>query len=416
MTTSDQHPDPAFPSLHGRPATGWVNDPNGLAFIDGTYHVFFQHNPDAPFSSRIRWGHASSTDLVSWQQEPIALVPRPGGLDAFGCWSGCVTDDEGVPTAVYSAVPDGSGHADVTLARSDRTLRSWEQSTTPAQPMPDDPTITDARDPYVFSFDGHRYAIQGAGHRDDGPPRILLYRCDDLTDWTPLGSLLTDEDPIAAQWAPATIWECPNLLPLGDRWVLIVSVMGREDGLNRVRFLVGDLRADGDGLAFAPTAGGLVDTGSDYYAPQVLALPDRALIWGWAWEDGRTEEEIAAAGWAGALTFPRELEVVDDRLLSRPAPELSLLRGDPLDAGEPVAAWAFEVESDRPVTIVLLRGEDEEIAAELASGGRVLVDGSLVEAFPADELPATSRTYPDTDSRWVVRGDARVWELRPPQG
>src|SRR3954471_10125036 len=82
-----EHPDPAFPRLHGRPDRGWVNDPNGCAHVDGRWHVFFQHNPAGPLHDAICWGHISSTDLVRWREEPIALVPRPGELDRFGCWS-----------------------------------------------------------------------------------------------------------------------------------------------------------------------------------------------------------------------------------------------------------------------------------------------------------------------------------------
>lgn len=95
------HPDPAFPALHGRPAAGWVNDPNGCARVDGRFHVFFQHNPHAPVHHRIAWGHASSTDLLTWVQEPLALVPRPGEPDENGCWTGCLVLDAGVPTAAW---------------------------------------------------------------------------------------------------------------------------------------------------------------------------------------------------------------------------------------------------------------------------------------------------------------------------
>ena len=73
------HPDPSFPALHGRPDHGWVNDPNGLAVLDGRYHVFFQYNPDRPVHERIQWGHASSDDLLRWRQEPIALAAAGRG-------------------------------------------------------------------------------------------------------------------------------------------------------------------------------------------------------------------------------------------------------------------------------------------------------------------------------------------------
>src|SRR4051812_22695602 len=95
-------PPPAFPRHHIRPPHGWVNDPNGPIRWRGRYHVFFQYNPIAPVHDRICWGHASSADLVSWRYEPVALEPSFGTHDSAGCWSGCVVDDAGVATAVYT--------------------------------------------------------------------------------------------------------------------------------------------------------------------------------------------------------------------------------------------------------------------------------------------------------------------------
>lgn len=101
----ETEPGPAFPHLHVRPRWGWLNDPNGLCRVDGTYHVFFQHNPYEPVHGHLHWGHVSSPDLLRWTEHPLALVPQPGTPDAAGCWSGCVTDDDRTPTAVLTAVP-----------------------------------------------------------------------------------------------------------------------------------------------------------------------------------------------------------------------------------------------------------------------------------------------------------------------
>ena len=246
--------DPVFPGLHIRPARGWLNDPNGLCRIDGRYHVFFQYNPAAPVHTDVHWGHVSSTDLLTWTEEPIALRPRPGTVDATGCWSGCVIDDGGVPTAVYTGVPTTAFDAGVTLARSDRTLREWAQGDEHQVATPDDPMITEVRDPFVFTFEGRRYAIQGAGSAG-GEPQILIYDCEDLTAWRPLGAFLTAADPVAAEIAPAHIWECPNLFRLGDQWVLILSLWRIDDDafvLAGVRYLVGGLVGGPEGPRFGP--------------------------------------------------------------------------------------------------------------------------------------------------------------------
>jgi beta-fructofuranosidase len=444
--------DPAFPRLHGRPARGWVNDPNGCCRADGRYHVFFQYNPDAPVHHGIKWGHVSSADLVHWREDGIALVNRPGELDSYGCWSGCVVDDDGVPTAVYSAVADDSHRAEVVLARGDPRLRSWRQGRTSVARPPDDAAVSHVRDPFVFRAGGRRYAIQGAGHTG-GEPRILVYGCDDLTSWTELGTLLSGADPVAAAVASANIWECPNLVRFGDRWVLIVSLWGHNGGgfpLGGVRYLVGDLSLGAHGPRFAPSAGGELDRGPCFYAPQVAQVDGRILLWAWSWERGRSPADIAAAGWAGALTFCRELSLDGETLLSRPAAELAGLRRERLElvAGDPFDAAAFEAElpadagrvslrladaaGERPVTIgagerLAAIGAGEALVADRAgealvadvdpapSGARVLVDGSMVEIFGGGPTAYTTRAYPTATSRWVLRwaGEApvRAWRL-----
>jgi beta-fructofuranosidase len=422
------HMTAAFPHLHGRPAKGWVNDPNGCSYVDGRFHVFFQYNPDDPTHRAIRWGHMSSTDLAHWREEPVALLNRPGELDAYGCWSGCVVDDAGVPTAVYSAVADAGHRAEVVLARSDRTMTTWHQDRTSVMTQPDDPTISDVRDPFVFTADdGHRYAVQGAGNNDGtGPARILVYRCDELTRWTPLGDLLTADDPVAGAVAPALVWECPNLVRFGDRWVLIVSMWCGPNRLAGVRYLCGDLKLTPDGPRFRARSGGTLDTGPCFYAPHVLAADGRILLWAWAWE--HSPGLPADQDWAGSLTFCRELFLDGDALLSRPVPELTVLRREPLDVTAPFAGHAFEAEigpAAGRISLSIVDGDRTEPVLDLPAAAtprrgftaRILVDGSMVEAFDGAGSAHTTRAYPTETSRWRLRTAGPVpiaaWRLGP---
>jgi beta-fructofuranosidase len=411
-------PDPTFPRLHIRPARGWLNDPNGLCLIDGRYHVFFQYNPDAPLHRDVIWGHVSSTDLVHWIEHPPGLLRRPGSISQVGCWTGCIVDDEGVPTAVYTAVHDHPGNAVAALARSDRSLIDWAQDDHGVMDPPDDPTISDVRDPFVFVHDGRRYVIQGAG-RAGGEPSILLYGADRLDSWTELGRLIDYSDPLARELAPSEIWECPNLALIDGRWVLILSLWDSLAGgprANSVSYLVGDLVADGPGLHFVAESGGQLDVDGSFYAPQLVALPDRTLLWGWARELGRTQEEIDTAGWAGVLTFPRELSVVDGVLLSRPARELTALRQGPLDPTQPIREPAFELTGTltpgRPLTLALRADLSDvgrptaHLSSDKSAEARILVDGSMVEVYVEGQQPQTLRAYPTSDSAWHVTGDA----------
>ncbi len=406
--------DPSFPALHIRPPQGWLNDPNGLCRIDGRYHVFFQYNPVAPVHGAIHWGHVSSTDLIHWQQHPIALAPRPELIDGAGCWSGCIVDDSGVPTAVYTASRDNDPrNAVVALARSDRSLIHWQQDGSPVRGISRSSGMEEIRDPFVFVHLGHRYAVQGAG-QPSGYPRLLLYGCDDLTQWTQLGALLTTDDPIAAEVADAGIWECPNLVQVEGQWVLLFSLFRRVDGIDQlfgVRYLLGDLVAQDQGWKFKATSGGVVDEGPTFYAPQVLAEPHRTLLWAWSWELERSTRQIADAGWAGVLTFPRELYLRNGILATRPATELSALRMErlpgPLD--QPFQAQAFELVANGPVAL-RLADDGAEALVSSAEGtptepARIFVDSSIVETFHCG-ASHTTRAYPTDHSSWIVEGAA----------
>ena len=110
------------PLYHFIAPANWMNDPNGAFFWKGKYHLFYQYNPNGPFWGTIHWGHAISSDLVHWEDLPIALVPSKDGPDKGGCWSGCVVDDNGVPTALYTGLEPQT----VCLATGDDELRTWK--------------------------------------------------------------------------------------------------------------------------------------------------------------------------------------------------------------------------------------------------------------------------------------------------
>ncbi|SEE90827.1 beta-fructofuranosidase [Arthrobacter alpinus] len=407
--------DPAFPALHGRPDQGWINDPNGCIYVDGTHHVFFQLNPDAPTHGNIHWGHATSTDLVRWTQQPTALFPRMGAADAAGVWSGVIALDGEVPTAYYTGIAETEHKSQVMTATSNRALLEWKQEQHGIVGMPEEPNIGDVRDPFLFTFNGSQYAIQGAGYKD-GTPVILLYRCHTMTQWEYLGPLVTGGAGVAAEWAPAQIWECPQLFRVDGQWVLMLSLWNLDNhDLDRVTYLTGELSEGGAGLKFLPTGGGLIDDGPDFYAPQVVAgtaAEPRTLMWGWSWEKSRPEADIHASGWAGVLTYARELSFRDGALVSAPVAEVDTLRAALMSDGAetftvPVQTRAFEVLAAGVAELVLVDGGSERVVASITAG-RILVDGSLIEIFAADGTARTIRAYPTATSRFEVRGEAVV--------
>lgn len=402
--------DPAFPALHGRPDQGWINDPNGCIFVDGVHHVFFQFNPDAPVHGNIHWGHATSTDLVRWTQQETALFPRHDASDAAGVWSGVIALDNGVPTAYYTGIAESEHVSEVMTATSDRDLLTWKQEPHGILGMPDEPNIGDVRDPFLFTFNGSQYAIQGAGYKD-GTPVILLYRCTTLTEWEYLGPMLTGGSGISAEWAPANIWECPQLFEVDGQWVLMLSLWNKGNhDLDRVTYLSGELTEGGAGLIFEPTGGGRVDCGSDFYAPQVVAGTSeepRTRLWAWSWEKSRPEADILASGWAGVLTYARTLSFRDGKLCSEPVAEVESLRAEVMNDvvgsyAVPSPVRAFEIVSQGPARLVVVDGATEKTVVAVEAG-RILVDGSLIEAFSSDGVAETTRAYPTVTSHFEVR-------------
>lgn len=427
MSSAPSHPDRSFPRLHPRPPRGWLNDPNGIHRVDGRWHVFFQHNPASARHEHIVWGHVSSADLLRWEDHGIALRPQEGADDSFGCWTGVGLVADGVPTLVYSGVRALDGRSSVMLATADGD--GWAQSPHVVVGMPDDASILHVRDPFVFTLGGRRWGVQGAGNAA-GEPLILLYDASDLARWEYRGVLLDGADPVAAGLGPSTVWECPQLVRVGDDWVLVASLWLNGETTDVV-YLVGSLDLDGaSGLPrFAPRAAGLLDEGASLYAPQAVQDDDlsRVLLWGWAREiapegvRGRTEDDADAVGWSGLLTSPRELVVDGDRVLTVPARELTALRGGRIVGTIPDRAELLLTGSG-PVELRLAAdGEPGQrvYRAELADGGlRILIDASLIEVFPGGGASTTLRAYPADGEgyRLVVGPDVTVegWELRLP--
>lgn len=433
----------AFPVLHRVHRRGWINDPNGIIRHRGQWHVFFQHNPDSTRHHLIRWGHMSSADLVTWRKEPMGPVPRAGEVDADGCWTGVATLQDGRVHLVYSGVSGEDWNLSrVIVQRGDDDLTSWEPYPDIAAGVPDEPGIMGVRDPFLLELDGRRLAIQGAGLRRvdaDGAecviPAVLAWDRSDLHAWRYLGVVLTGEDPLAAEHAQANLWECPQAVQLGEgvdaRWALILGKWTLDEHgmgqLGGVGHLVGSLTWDDAAGCprFTPEGGGLVDAGPDFYAPQAYVDPGdgRTLLWGWSWEGAeRTDEQTEAQGWAGCLTFPRELDLVKGRLVSRVPAELAALRGARIDVsgGNAVLNPPARAEvrgTDLRIELLDAAGAVLRTIGERGEGpATVLVDASIVEMIPAAGVPQTVRVYPEGGQSLRVRGtDLKAWELALPK-
>jgi beta-fructofuranosidase len=312
--------DPHRPTYHYLPPANWMNDPNGVIQWDGRYHLFYQHNPNAPIHRDMHWGHAVSDDLLHWTDLPVALAPTPGGPDETGCFSGCAVNNDGVPTLVYTGVR-GQAHDIQTqcIATSRDNLLTWDKY--PGNPViravpPEAGQTRDFRDPFVWREGATWYLLLASRIVDVGGV-VFLYRSPDLIHWEYMHPLLSGTNEKNGR-----TWECPNFFPLGDKWVLILSAhIGMKTGL--VFYFVGDYHNQ----RFTPEIEGVFDHAC-LYAP--LTMQDdqgRRLLWGWL-REGRSVEAQVAAGWSGVQSIPRVLSLLPDgRLGMEPVPELSALRG-----------------------------------------------------------------------------------------
>ncbi|MEV4334003.1 glycoside hydrolase family 32 protein [Streptomyces sp. NPDC049597] len=386
--------DPHFPVLHLRPPHNWLNDPNGLVFHDGHYHVFFQYNPKSARHADMHWGHFRSTDLIEWELLPIALAPTPGGEDTEGVWSGNAVDADGELVAFYSAKHPDRWYQPVARAVSRDGGLSFTKDDRLLVPRPPAGT-TMFRDPYVWrDGDGWRMLVGAA--LEDGRGAAVQYSSTDLIAWEDRGVFLARApQPLPGGGNTEEGWECAQYAYLSDgRGVVLVSAWDPGEGALCTAAWPGHEESG----AFVAGSPHRLDHGPDFYAPAVLPAPDgRWLMWAWIWE-ARDEERVGApsewtdeVGWAGMLSLPRELSLGDDgEIVQRPAREVDRLRRDRrLDA-------IGEARADRPADLGGI-GPACDITARLDTGGglRLITDAAGGEYLDVVRDPATGEVVVD---------------------
>lgn len=354
--------------FHFTPAYGWMNDPNGLIDVDGTHHLFFQHNPFSPevgpSSGKIHWGHATSTDFVHWRELPAALSPGDAGdYDARGCYSGCAVQlDDGRIAAVYSGHTAG-GELPCLAFADDPDLFRWTKS--PLNPViaswPPLRGVTDFRDHSITRRGADWEQWIAVGSEEGG--MVVGYTSRDFEHWEFAGVLISAQ----ASGLPDGVWECPDVFEIDGTTVVIVSWFTDDE---RETIWVTGTR---DSTGFTAERWGRLDLGPLLYAPQSYWTEDgRRVLFGWL----QTVKDPAATGEPnmGAQSIPRVLGVRDGVLTQEPASEIERLRADAL-----VSQWvadATSVELDEAEAFeILLEGEGLVGGAELvleSSDGRSL--------------------------------------------
>jgi sucrose-6-phosphate hydrolase SacC (GH32 family)/predicted amidohydrolase YtcJ len=329
--------EPLRPRIHFTPARHFMNDPNGLVFYKGEYHLFYQHNPFGDRWGHMSWGHAVSPDMLRWQHLPVALAEEDGVMIFSGSavvdrrnTSGLCTPTAGDPSCLVAIY---TGHTSTrqtqNLAYSNDRGRTWTKY---AKNPVLDLGLKDFRDPKVFWHEATRRWIMVTVLPDQH--KVRFFGSPDLKAWT----ALSDFGPAGATGG---VWECPDLFELpiegapGEtRWVLDVDINpGGIAGGSAGQYFVGTF----DGARFVadepPTRTRWADYGKDFYASLSFSdMParDSRRIWmGWIsnWQYANDEP---TDGWRGAQSIPRVLTLRRSpdglRIAQSPIGELETLR------------------------------------------------------------------------------------------
>lgn len=302
--------------VHFSPESKWINDPNGMVYYEGEYHLFFQHYPDSTVWGPMHWGHAVSRDLIHWQQLPIAIYPDSLGWIFSGSavidWqntSGLGTENKPAMIAIYTyhnTTLEKQGRNDFQyqgLAYSLDKGRTWQKYE--KNPVLPNPGIRDFRDPKVFWSDEFRQWYMILAVQD----HTEIYSSKNLLSWQ------KESEFGKTMGAHGGVWECPDLFPMNadgkNYWVMLVSIgSGGPNGGSATQYFVGNF----DGKTFSTTQKNTkwIDYGKDDYAGVTWnnAPENKRLFMGWL-NNWQYAQEIPTESWRGAMTLPRELELVN---------------------------------------------------------------------------------------------------------
>lgn len=323
---------------HFSPKEMWMNDPNGMVYYDGEYHLFFQHTPhtSTPDFPNMHWGHAISTDMVYWKELSPAIAPDEHGAIFSGSavvdynnTAGLQSGNDKTLISVFTYSP-ANGVQNQGMAYSNDRGRTWVKYEN--NPVLQNQGIADFRDPKVFWYERDQKWFMTLAVKD----HVELYSSPDLKFWT------KESEFGQSIGAHGGIWECPDLFSLSDangeeKWVMLVSINpGGPNGGSATQYFIGDF----DGHKFTAEHSDIrwLDNGPDNYAGVTWSnVKRRKLLLGWMsnWEYSQI---VPTNKWRGAMTVPRELELVkidgQTYVASKPVSELNTLHeGKGLKAG-----------------------------------------------------------------------------------
>ena len=427
------------PLYHHTPKRGWMNDPNGMFYKDGVWHLFYQYNPYGSMWGNMHWGHSSSTDLVHWKDEGVALAP-----DAWGTmFSGSCVTDNGNIVAMYTTsrpTPFGGDVQAQCIAFSKdngKTFTKYEGN----------PVLTaeekDFRDPRPFWNEDIKAwnLILAVGQE------MRIYSSPDLKEWK-------YESSFGKEYGcHGGVWECPDLFPIGQpkKWVLICNINpGGPFGGSATQYFVGQF--DGHKFTCEHQDTRWMDYGKDHYATVSFCnAPDnRRTVMAWM-SNWQYANQVPTMQFRSANSVPRDLGIFEYKgefyVSVVPSKEMLSLRGD--KAKQPTEACEIVVDVKKQAEIVLSNAKGEQIimrydaakqtfsmdrtrsgdvsfsadfpcVTEAPTYGtvkqlRIFIDRCSVEAFDAEgKMAMTNLVFPTEpyNNIKVTGGKATIYEVK----
>ena len=318
--------DKELPEFHVAPPVGWMNDPNGFSYYRGIAHLFYQFHPYSKEWGPMHWGHCISKDMVKWEFLPVALAPdMPYDMD--GCFSGSAIETPDGHLLVYTGVTheeqDGvkQEYQNQCIAIGDGKVYKKVQKNPVinGNMLPEKFSREHFRDPKIWKEDDGYYLVVG-NKTSENKPQVVLFHSENMYDWKYVSVLAED---LTGKYG--NMWECPDFFEIDGRYILIASPQDMcadkefHNGNNSVYFL-GDY--DKTLHKFNYNGAYALDDGIDFYASQTTVTPDgRRIMIGWmqSWDSNIRPVEQK---WSCMMTIPRELKIVNDRLIQNPIHEI----------------------------------------------------------------------------------------------
>jgi levanase/fructan beta-fructosidase len=429
------------PSYHHTPLYGWMNDPNGMFYKDGEWHLYYQYNPYGSLWENMTWGHSVSKDLIHWEALPLAIE-----ADAIGTiFSGsCVVDKNNTAgfgkdaiIAFYTSAAESQTQSMAYSTDGGRTFTKYDKN----------PVVTfnapDFRDPKVFWYEGtNRWIMMLAVGQE-----MQIWSSANLKDWN-------KESSFGSEYGcHGGVWECPDMLKIGDKWVLICNINpGGPFGGSATQYFVGDF----DGKKFTcesmPKVTKWLDYGNDHYATVSFSnAPDgRITVLAWM-SNWQYANQVPTKQFRSANSIARDLGLFKDGeetyVSVTPSKEMLAVRGAKIKKPSATCEIIVDVKGTMELTLSNAKGEQvvmnydaqkQTFAMDRTKSGdssfseafsattvahthgimkqlRIFIDNCSIEAFASDgKMAMTNLVFPNEpyNNIKVKGGKATIYEIK----